>query len=101
MDNFYKSVSLKRVVFYGFLAAAGVAAIGYLTNDPGLYIAAAFAGVAIGGFGFILCWSRDHIKPIPGEKGQPARFPRWVYWMFYGGLAVSAALKFWDIMHKK
>jgi hypothetical protein len=99
--NFYKSVTLGRVVFYGFLAAAAVAALGYVTGDHGLYIFAPFAGGAIGFFGFALCWSRDHVKPVQAAPGQPARFPKWVYWMFYGALAVSSALKLWDIMHKK
>jgi hypothetical protein len=101
MDKFYKSVSIWRVAFYGLLAAGGVAAVGYFTNDHGLYFFAGFAGLAIAGFGFVLCWSRDHVKPVKAGPGQPARFPKWVYWMFYGGLAVSAALQLWDMMHKK
>src|ERR1035437_1260231 len=103
MSDFYsrKPVAMWRIVFYGILAAGGVAAVGYFTNDRGLYIAAAFCGGFIGGFWFFFCYVRAKVKPIPGEIGQPARYPAWVRWMFIIGLVASAALKLWDIMHKK
>ena len=103
MSDFYsrKPVATWRIVFYGILAAAGVAAVGYFEGDHRLYYFAAFAGAMIGGFGFLLSWTRSNVKAVSAGPGQPARFPRWFYWMFYGGLAVSSALKLWDIMHKK
>lgn len=48
------SVSKWRIVFYGLLAAAGVAAIGYWQHEPALYVFAIFAGVFVGGFGLVL-----------------------------------------------
>ena len=103
MSDFYsrKPVGTWRIVFYGILAAAGVAAVGYFQHDPQLYIFAGIAGAFIGGFGFLLSWARANVKPVEGVPGQPKRYPRWIYWMLYGGLAVSAALKLWDITHKK
>jgi hypothetical protein len=94
-------VPMARIVFYGILAAAGVAAIGYLQNDYRLYIAAAFCGIFIGGFGFALSWTRANIKPVEVGLGQHKRYPRWVYWMFWIGLFVSTALRLWDLLHKK
>ena len=43
-----------RIAFLGFLAAFGVAAIGYVTHERALYVFAVFAGALIGVFGFIL-----------------------------------------------
>jgi hypothetical protein len=103
MKDFYsrKPLGIWEIIAFGALAAAGVATIGYLVNDPRLYVAAPICGVFIGGFGFILGWTRAKIKPIPSAPGQPARYPRWVYWMFWGGLSVSTALKLWDLFEKK
>lgn len=102
MNDFYarKPVAMWRITGYGILAAVGVATVGYLQKDHRLYIAAAFFGIVIGGFGFVLNWSRAVIKPIEAAPGLPKRFPRWVYWMFWIGLSASAALKFWDISRK-
>jgi hypothetical protein len=47
-----------RIVFYGLLAAAGVAGVGYLEHQRDLYVFAIFAGVFIGGFGLILKLAR-------------------------------------------
>jgi hypothetical protein len=103
MTDFYthEPVAMSRIVFYGILAAAGVAVVGYLNNDHRLYIAAVFCGVFIGGFGFVLSWTRANVKPVETELGQPKRFPRWVYWMFWIGLFASTALRLWQILHKK
>jgi len=103
MSGFYtrKPVAIWRIVSYGILAAAGVAAVGYFQNDHRLYIAAAVCGVVIGGFGFVLSWGRANIKPIQIVPGQPKRYQRWVYWIFWVGLAGSSALKLWDIFHRK
>ena len=103
MSDFYtrKPVPMGRIVFYGFLAAAAVAALGYFQHDPKLYIFAIIAGLFIGGFGFAASWTRANVKPIPGEAGQPVRYPAWVRWMFIIGLTASAALKLWDILQKK
>jgi len=103
MSDFYtrKPVAIWHIIFYGILAAAGVVAVGYFENDQRLYIAAAFCGVFIGGLGFVLSWARANIKPIQTEPGQPKRYPQWVYWMFWGGLWASIALKAWDVLYKK
>jgi Ni/Fe-hydrogenase subunit HybB-like protein len=103
MGDFYsrKPVAMWRIVFYGFLTAACLTALGYYQNDHKLYYAAGIFGVFIVGFGFVLSWMRANVKPIQTEPGQPKRFPRWVYWMFYGGLSVSIALKLWDVLHKR
>jgi hypothetical protein len=53
-----KSVPTWRIVFYGLLAAAGVAGIGYWRHERALYVFAIFAGVFIGGFGLILKLAR-------------------------------------------
>lgn len=102
MSDFYtrKPVPIWRISLYGVLAAAGVATIGYIQHDGRLYLMAIIAGAFIGGFGFWLSWTRANVKPVSGGSGQPARYPKWVYWMFYGGLAVSAALKVWDLARK-
>jgi H+/Cl- antiporter ClcA len=103
VSDFYtrNPVAMWRIVFYGILAAVGVAAIGYFQHDHRLYFAAAFCGVVIGGFGFVLSWTRASVKLIQTEPGQPKRFPRWVYWMFWMGLLASAALSLWDILRNK
>jgi hypothetical protein len=103
MSDFYthEPVPMWHIVFYGILAAAGVAAVGYFESDHRLYIAAAFCGVFIGGFGFLLSWMRANVKPVEAGPGQTKRFPRWVYWMFWIGLFTSTALRLWDLLHKK
>jgi hypothetical protein len=103
MSDFFtrKPVAMWRIVSYGVLAAGCIAALGYYQNDHKLYYAAAICGVIIGGFGFLLSWTRANVKPIPTEPGLPLRFPRWVYWVFWIGLLMSTALKLWDISHKK
>jgi hypothetical protein len=53
-----KRVPTWRIVFYGLLAAAGVAGIGYWQHDRNLYVFAFFAGICIGGFGFVLKLAR-------------------------------------------
>jgi hypothetical protein len=67
-----KSVPTWRIVFYGLLAAAGVAAVGYWQHEPSLYVFAIFAGVVIGGFGFVLksaqtLKSNQSLSQIRGE----------------------------------
>lgn len=49
-----KSVPKWRIVFYGLLAAAGVAGIGYFSHEPALYVFAVLPAVLISGFGFLL-----------------------------------------------
>ena len=103
MSDFYsrEPVARWRIIFYGILAAAGIAALGYFQHDRGLYIFAGIAGAFICGFGILLSAARSGVKPVQAAPGQPARFPKWVYWMFYAGLGVSIALKLWDITYKK
>jgi hypothetical protein len=81
MNDFYsrKPVAPWRIIFYGILAAAAVAAVGYFQNDHRLYFFAAFCGIFIGGLGFLLSWTRANIKPVQTGPGQPRRYPSWVY----------------------
>jgi hypothetical protein len=103
MGEFFtrKPVPTWRLIAYGFLAAAGVAVLGVYEHDYRLYIAAVVCGVVIGAIGFGLSWARAHIVPIPGENGQPARYPRWVWWMLLAGLIGSSAVKLWDMFERK
>jgi Ni/Fe-hydrogenase subunit HybB-like protein len=103
MSDFFerKPVPTWRIVFYGILAAACIAALGYYQNDHSLYFAAAIFGVFIGGFGFVLSWARANVKPLPTEQGQPARFPGWVYWMLAIGLLAGTSLRLWNLLHKE
>jgi hypothetical protein len=56
MKNFPepKSVPTWRIIFYGLLAAASVAGVGYWQHQRDLYVFAILAGVFIGGFGLLL-----------------------------------------------
>jgi xanthine/uracil permease len=103
MSDFFtrEPVPRWRLVAYGFLAAAGVAVLGYYEHDSRMYIAAAACGLVVGGFGFLLSWARANVRPIPGTNGQPAQFPAWVRWLFITGLIASLALKIWDIYQRK
>ena len=104
MSDFYtrKPVPKRRIVFYGFLTAASVAALGYFQQDPHLYIFAGIAGLFIGAFGFALSRTRANVKPLPGER-TPAfsRFPTWVRWLFVIGVCATAVAVVLDITHKK
>ena len=108
MSDFYtrKPVPMRRIVFYGFLAAAAVAALGYFQHDPKLYIFAIIAGVFIGGFGFCLSWMRANVRPNPGEVYPSLScFPAWLRWILvavvligFGSGIVATVL---DILHKR
>lgn len=95
MSDFYtrKPIAVWRIVVYGLIAASGVAIIGYLVNDYRLYIAVAFCGVFIAGFGYLCSWVRTSRKP--------ERFPRWFFWLFWLALLTSTALKLWDLFYRK
>jgi FtsH-binding integral membrane protein len=95
MTDFYtrKPIAVWRIVVYGLIAASGVALIGYLVNDYRLYIAAAFCGAFIAGFGYLCSWVRANRKP--------ERFPRWIFWLFWLALLTSTALKLWDLFYRK
>src|ERR1700744_2468377 len=99
MSDFYsrEPVPMWHIVSYGILAALGIVAVGYVSHDRGLYIFAPITGVFICGFGFVLSWSRVRGRRIQTEPGKPARFPSWAYWIFFGGLAGSVALKLWSL----
>jgi hypothetical protein len=103
MSDFYsrKPVAKWRIVSYGILAAAGMAALGYFQHDHSLYFFAGIAGAFICGFGFFLSAVRASVKPVQVVPEQPARSREWVYWMFFGLLALNIALKLLGITHKK
>ena len=103
MNDFYsrKPISSRRLVGYGFVAAVGVAALGFWVDDNLLYIAAPACGLVVGGFGFLLSWMPSHVRPVPGANGQAAHYPAWVWWIYVVGLLGSTALKIWDIHQRK
>ena len=89
-------------MFYGFLTAAAVAALGYFLQDPHLYILAGMAGLLIGAFGFALSRTRADVKPLPGERYPSfSRFPTWVRWLIVIGICAKAIALILDIIHKK
>jgi len=102
MSDFYsrKPTPVSHIVFYGALAAIGVALIGYFSHDEGLYIVAAICGFIVGGIGFIFSWIRSSVKSVPSAQGQSHRFPRWIYWVFWIALLSSSFVKIWLMMHK-
>jgi ABC-type multidrug transport system fused ATPase/permease subunit len=104
MSDFYtrKPVPMGRIVFYGFLAAAAVVALGYFQHDPKLYIFAIIAGLFIGGFGFYASWIRANVRPNPGETYPPlSRFPAVVRWLIVIGVFAGIVATVLDILHKK
>ena len=103
MNDFYtrKQLQTWRIIAWAMVATAAVAALGYVENEHGLYIFAPFCGVMIGGLGFVASWARANVKPVPAAVGQTVRYPRWVYWMFWTGLAATTALKEWNLFEKK
>jgi len=56
-----------RFVFWGVIAALGVALVGWWQHERTLFIAAPIAGAVIGAFGFFIQWSRSHswiLRPL-------------------------------------
>lgn len=104
MSDFYtrRPVPVSRIVFYGFLAVAAVAALGYFQHDPKLYTFAPIAGLIVGGIGCLGNWTRANVRPIPGETYPPlSRFPaggRWLIVIFVSAGIVATVL---NILHKK
>ena len=63
-------VPVWRLIAYGFLAAAGVVAVGYSTHDHRLYYFAPFAGVMIGSFGALASRARASGRFVEGAPPE-------------------------------
>jgi hypothetical protein len=106
MSDFYtrKPLPKARIVFYGFLAAAAVAALGYFQHEPKLYIFAGIAGLFIGGFGFLASSARA-LKPLPGGYPRLISFPAWLRWtlivLFVIGIFASIVATVLDILQRR
>jgi uncharacterized membrane protein HdeD (DUF308 family) len=82
-----------RLVIWGIVAVAGVAAMGWFLQDRILLIAAVFFGLAIAGFGILFNWMRT-------SQWLQAN-ARTLLWLKVVVIVANAALLLWDLLPKK
>jgi uncharacterized membrane protein len=97
-----KPIPKWRAVFYGFIAAAVTAGLGYLQDDHHLYFGAPFFGVFIGAFAYFVSWVRASAKNQ--DLTALIRIRAIIRWLFIIGVfagIVATVLDFMRIFHKK